>query len=90
MLIEAVFGVIAWILDLLLLPMDIQELPETFYTVLGTLIAKLIRGATIISNYIHGTYIVALLGFVVAFDTAILVYHVILYILRKIPFINIK
>lgn len=90
MLIEAIFGAIAWILDLLLLPMDIEGLPETFYTVLGTLIAKLIRGATIVGTYIHGTYIVALLGFVIAFEGAILVYHVILYILRKIPFINIK
>lgn len=90
MLIELLMGGIMWILKLLLLPMDIEGLPETFYTVLGTLIAKLIRGATIASTYVHGTYIAALLTFVIAFDAGILIYHVILFILRKIPFINIK
>lgn len=90
MLIELLMGGFMWIIKLLLLPMDIEDLPETFYTVLGTLVAKLIRAATIISVYIHGTYIAALLAFVLAFDAAILMYHVILFILRKIPFINIK
>ena len=90
MLIEALMGLVLHIINFLLLPMEIEDLPETFYTVLGTLVAKLVRGATIVGTYIHGTYIVALLGFVVAFDAAIVAYHLVMWIIRKIPFLNIR
>ena len=90
MLIEAIFGALLWGLKLLLLPMDIEDLPESFYTVLGVLVTKLIRAFTIIAAYVHGTYLAALLAFVLAFDGIILLYHLVLFILKKIPFIGIK
>lgn len=83
MIVEALLGVVSWFLDILLFPLDIEGLPETFYTVLGTLVAKLIRAATIIGTYIHPTYILALLTFVLAFNSAIGVYYVLLWILKK-------
>ena len=90
MIIEALMGLVTWIIRAILIPVDIQSLPETFATVLLIFTDKMIRAATIIGTYIHGAYIVALLTFVVAFESAIVVYHVVLWILKKIPFLNIK
>lgn len=90
MIVEALLGLIAWILEFVLLPLEIQELPETFVTVVASILSYIVQGVSILCVYIHPVYIGALLAFVISFNAAINAYRLILFIVKKIPFLNIK
>lgn len=89
MIIEFFLNLILGFFRVVLIPDHIEDLPDTLTTTLATLSAILIDGIRIINAFIDETYIAALIVFVIAFNGAITAYHVIMWVLRKIPFLGI-
>lgn len=91
MLIEALLNLVLALLRALLFNPEnaIREVPQKFAVVVSTAAAYIIDGIRIVNCYIDEVYISALLAFVLALDAFILLYRVIMWILRKIPFLGI-
>ena len=90
MMIEALMGLVLLLLRALLAPIQILSVPAGVAIVFANLTEYLIRGAQIVAAYTHFTYIGTLFGIVlliIAFDKG---YHLIFWVLRKIPFLNIR
>lgn len=90
MLIEILCNMILAVLRVLLLPIQIEGLPEDVRTVFATLVAYLIDGSRVVCAYIHVPYISALLAFVIALSALVNGWRFIKWVIRKIPFINIE
>lgn len=90
MLIEILCNLILAVLRVLLLPIQIEGLPEDVRTVFATLVAYLIDGSRVVCAYIHVPYISALLAFVIALSALVNGWRFIKWVLRKIPFINVE
>lgn len=89
MIVEALLGLVSWIIDILLFPLEIEELPQKFAEILLMITSFFLRAASIIAAYIDTPYILALLGFVISFNAVLALFDFIMWVLRKIPFINI-
>lgn len=89
MIIEFFLNLVLGFFRVVLIPDHIEDLPQTLTTTLATLSVILIDGIRVINAFIDETYIAALLVFVVGFNGAITGYHVLMWVLRKIPFLGI-
>lgn len=89
MLLEFFLNLILGICRGVLVPDQIEDLPQTFTTVLASLGVILVDGFRLINAYIDEIYIGALLVFVCAFNGVIWGYRLVMWCLRKIPFISI-
>ena len=90
MLIEILINFTLWLLDHLLDGLQLMQLPSDVMTVFATLTAYLIEGMRVVCAYIHVPYIFALLTAVIALNGFINVWHFLLFVLRKIPFVHIS
>lgn len=90
MLIESLLTLILRLLVLCFNPISIMQLPSNVSSVISTFCTCLADGLAILASYTHMTYLLALLGIVVALDVAIMGYHAFFWVLEKIPFLNIK
>lgn len=90
MIINAVLHVVLWIVSLILSAIDVFSLPEQVLAVVAEFVSVLIRGAQIVAAYTHFSYLLVLLGIIIAVNSIMLVYKIILWIVRKIPFVHIS
>lgn len=91
MLIEALLNLVLAILRYFFFSpqAELAAVPSKFATVIATAAAYIIDGIRIVNCYIDETYIAALLAFVLVLDAFILLYRVVMWVLRKIPFLSI-
>lgn len=90
MIISALLTLIIALLSVLFAPLSWVALPSNVANLFLSVIQYLIAGCKIIAAYTHFSYLVTLFGFVAIVDIALFGYKVIMWILRKIPFLNIK
>lgn len=79
-----------WIITLVIDIIHFANLPTEAGTVLQTAIATIMQGFAILNAYFDLTYIFTLVGFVILFDTVQFAYDLFFFIVRKIPFVNIR
>lgn len=89
MLIEAVLGLVLQIVRLLLLPIQIDDLPDAIKEKALEAFLLIVRGGQVVAAYTHFSYLVVLLTFVLAVNALIAGYRLIMWVLKKIPFLNI-
>jgi hypothetical protein len=89
MLIELLLSLIYTIFDKLMI-FNIPQLPEQVQTYINSLFDYLVSGASILANYTPLGYLMTLFGVIVSVDIGINVYKFVMWILKKIPMINIK
>lgn len=89
MIIEALLNLVVALIGVLLLPLKLASLPATVITTVEAVIAYFLDGMAIIGAYTHLGYLLSLFSVVILIDTVMLTYKVIMWILRKIPFLNI-
>lgn len=89
MILEVFMNLILAFLRLVLAPVEIVGIPATFGSVIATILVYLIDGMRILNAFIDEYYIGALLGFVFFVSAIVHAYHLLMWLLRKIPFINI-
>lgn len=89
MILESIMNIIYNIFDKLL----IFHIPNLTDEVLGYFnqgFEYLIMGGSILANYTPLTYLLVLFGVVLALEIAVNLYHLIMWILKKIPFLGIE
>lgn len=88
MIIVMLFNVTLSVLDFLV-TVNIPLLPEQVNLYLDEFFTYIATGGSIIANYMPTPYILTLFGISVSIDIALGVYHLVMWILNKIPAIDI-
>lgn len=90
MIIEALMNVIYSVISILTTPINIPDLPDEALNYINQLFDYLEVGASILANYTPFGYLMILFGLILAIDIAIKIYHLVMWILRKIPMISMS
>lgn len=90
MIIEGLMSLLYWLLDLVLTPIDIPDLPENVHAAIVWAVDKFIDGLAIFAAFTHFSFIMVLFQIVVIIEAAFLIYKFVLWILRKIPMAGIE
>lgn len=89
MIIEALCDFVFWIVNFLFSWLEVPNLPDGVEGYLEQFFNYLEVGAGIFANYVPFEYLMTLFGCIVAIDIAIYLYHFIMWILEKIPVLDI-
>ena len=84
MIVEALMNVLYNVFSVLFV-VSIPQLPEDVFSYVNTVFDYMVAGGGIVANYVPLGYFVVLLGILLAVDAGILIYHFIMWIVRKIP-----
>lgn len=90
MLIQIFLNLFLGLLHLFLFPLRIQALPEGFATTFAAFVVMMADGIRFINNYIDVAYISSLFAFIVALNALHNAYRFGMWLIKKIPFVNIK
>lgn len=86
MLLELIYGVFS----VLTSPINIPSFPDGVQQAMAQFLEYLSFGVAILANYTHLSYLLALFGIVVAVEVGIMLYHFVMWILKKIPMLSIR
>lgn len=89
MIINLCLLLIKGLLTLFLAPLRLITFPSSVATVFARIITVLTEGADFCGAFMHTQYIGALLAFVISVAAFMNGYRLVMWILRKIPFLNI-
>lgn len=89
MLIEALLGLVSLIIKGALAVISLPELPAKVKSVALDVVVWIARGCQIVAAWTDFTYLLALLALVMTVSAVFTSYRVVMWILKKIPFINI-
>lgn len=89
MIIEMIITALYNIFNLLLV-FEIPQLPASAMEYVTTLFDYLVVGAGLLNNYVPLGYLLVLFGVLLAVDAAILIYHFVMWIIRKIPMLGMS
>lgn len=89
MLIDTLLNVIVAFLRIVLIPFSVATLPADVASTVTLALGYLSDGVAIVAGYTHFSYLVALFALSATVETFFFGYHIIMWILRKIPFIGI-
>lgn len=89
MLIEALLGLVSLIIKGALAVISLPELPAKVKSVALDVVVWIARGCQIVAAWTDFTYLLALLSLVMTVSAVFTSYRVVMWILKKIPFINI-
>lgn len=81
LLLEALYNVFA----LLTTPINIPDMPPEAMEYITQFFDYLTMGAGLLANWTPFAYLMVLLGVIIAVDVGILLYHFVMWIIRKIP-----
>lgn len=90
MIINALLTVLLSLLSALLLPFRMIAFPASVANIILQLIGYIGTGARVMKYFTHWSYISGLLAFIISMQAFVSGYHLIMWCLKKIPFINIK
>lgn len=90
MLIEGIMNGLFTALTAMTSFINLPNLPTEIATYLAEFTAYLTAGAAILNNYVPMNYILGLLTITIGVDVAVHGYKFILWVLKKIPILNIK
>lgn len=89
MIIQALLEMVTWLMDTLII-FEIPSFPEQVYGYLDTAKEYLVVGGGIFANYAPMEYVVTLYGIILAVDAGILIYHLVMWIIKKVPFLGMQ
>lgn len=89
MIIYGLLELVLAVLSILFLPLKMALFPASVATVVLQILDALATGAGVMKTFCHWTYISTLLAFIIGMNVLTTGYHVIMWGLRKIPFLNI-
>lgn len=89
MIIETILTAIYNIMDFLMF-FKIPNLPDSALEYVNEFFDYLVVGAGILANYSPLQYLFVLFGIILSVDAAILVYHFVMWIIKKIPMLGMS
>lgn len=90
MIIEMLLSALFNVFKLLTTPINIPPLPDSVQGYLDTAMQYVSAGAGVLANYTHLSYLLILLGVIVAIDVGVAVYHFVMWVIRKIPMLSMS
>ena len=85
MIIEAIITAFLAIFGALFSLFKFPSMPDGVQDIISTFVEYLATGIAIVSNYVDMSYLLSLFTIVALVEGAILIYHFIMWIVRKIP-----
>lgn len=89
MIIEMLLNGIYNLMSALML-LDIPDLPQDVYGYIETAFDYIVAGAGVLANYTPLSYLMILFGVLLAIDAGVLVYHFVMWIIKKIPMLGVS
>lgn len=90
MIIELLLSALYNLFSLLTTPINIPTLPTSIQNVLDMALGYISAGVGILANYTHIEYLLTLFGIIILIDVGLAVYKFVMWVIRKIPMINIS
>lgn len=90
MIITLLIDLIYTVISVLTLPINIPDLPSEVNTFVSTAIEYIGTGLGILSNYTNLSYLLVLFGVIAAVDIGLALYKLVMFIIKKIPMLNIS
>lgn len=90
MIITGLINLIYTVFSVLTTPINIPDLPSEVSTYVSTLIEYIGTGLGILSNYTNLSYLLVLFGVIVAIDVGLWLYKLVMFLIKKIPMLNIS
>lgn len=90
MLVELLFNFVYLIFYTLTVVIKVPAMPIKVTELLGVLVEYVSTGIAILGNYCDMPYLLILFTAVATVDTAVLLYKIIMWVLRKIPILGIS
>lgn len=90
MIVQIFLNLFLGLLQIFLTPLRIQALPEGFATTFATFVTMMADGVRVVNVYIDVAYIGALFSFIMACNALHNAYRFGMWLIKKIPFVNIK
>lgn len=90
MIIQLLLDLIYSVFALLTLPINIPSLPASVTDVMNTMLGYISSGLSVLACYCDLDYLLVLLGLIITIDVALSLYHLVMYLLKKIPFFGIN
>lgn len=84
MIVESLMGLVYYILTMLM-QFEIPNLPSEVYEYIETLFDYMSTGAGLLANYVPLPLLVSLFALLLTVDGSIILYHFVMWIIRKIP-----
>lgn len=89
MIIKALLEIVTWLMDTLII-FEIPSLPEEIHGYLEIASEYLVVGGGIFANYAPIEFVVSLYSIILAVDAGILIYHLVMWIIKKVPFLGMQ
>ncbi len=89
MIIESLLTILFNVLDTLL-AFNIGSLPSGVSNVLSTVTSYMASGWALLNNWTHATYLASLFAVVLVVDGVILAFDLVMFIVKKIPFLGVS
>lgn len=89
MIVMSLLEMIMWIMDTLII-FELPAFPEEIYSYLETAKGYLVAGGGIFANYAPMEFVGTLFGLIVLVDACILGYHLVMWIIKKVPFLGME
>lgn len=90
MIITTLINLIYTVISVLTTPINIPDLPVEVSTYVSTAIEYIGTGLGLLSNYTHLSYLLTLFGVIAAIDIGLGLYKLVMFIIKKIPMLNIS
>lgn len=85
MLLNAIYGIMNT-----LLVIELPKMPEQAMSYIETAFDYISAGAGILANYVYIDYLLILFFLLVAVDAGIMIYHFVMWIIKKIPMLGMS
>lgn len=85
MIIKLLLDALYAVFSVLTLPINIPDMPSDAMQYVTQFFDYLVMGAGILANYTPFTYLMILFGVILAVDVGIMLYHFVMWVIRKIP-----
>lgn len=90
MIIETLLNLLYTVFKVLTLPINIPSMPTEALDMVETVFEWLSTGAGILAVFTPFTYLMVLFGVILAIDAGIAIYHLVMWVIRKIPVLGIS
>ena len=90
MIVKLLFDIIYALLSVLTLGFSLPGMPVKVVEIFAIVLDYITSGIAIVSAYVDFDYLLVLFGIIVAVDTVVISYKVIMWIIRKIPLLGIN
>lgn len=90
MIIEGLLSLLLAVFRVLTLPISIPFMPDTVKTFLATALDYMTSGAVFIAQFFDMEYLLTLFSLVIIVEVGIALYHGVMWLIKKIPMLDIK